>query len=97
LLPSLFDEGMPTVGRVAAATGYTVRTFKRRLNEENASFSRLLEDVRRDLALAALAAGDVKIGEIAGRLGYEQPSSFTRAVHRWTGTSPRGLAGRRRG
>jgi AraC-like DNA-binding protein len=96
LLPSLFDEGMPTVGRVAAATGYSVRTFQRRLDEEHASFSRLLEEVRRDLALAALATGDMKIGDIAGRLGYEQHSSFTRAVHRWTGTSPRGLAGGRR-
>jgi AraC-like DNA-binding protein len=96
LLPSLFDEGMPTVGGVAAATGYSVRTFQRRLDEEHASFSRLLEEVRRDLALAALATGDMKIGDIAGRLGYEQHSSFTRAVHRWTGTSPRGLAGGRR-
>jgi AraC-like DNA-binding protein len=97
LLPSLFDEGMPTVGRVAATTGYSVRTFQRRLDEEHASFSRLLEEVRRDLALTALATGDMKIGDIAGRLGYQQHSSFTRAVHRWTRTSPRGLAeGRRR-
>jgi AraC-like DNA-binding protein len=96
LLPFLFDEGMPTVGRVAAATGYSVRTFQRRLDEEHASFSLLLEEVRRDLALAALATGDMKIGDIAGRLGYDQHSSFTRAVHRWTGTSPRGLAGDRR-
>jgi AraC-like DNA-binding protein len=96
LLPFLFDEGMPTVGRVAAATGYSVRTFQRRLDEEHVSFSLLLEEVRRDLALAALATGDMKIGDIAGRLGYDQHSSFTRAVHRWTGTSPRGLAGGRR-
>jgi AraC-like DNA-binding protein len=96
LLPFLFDEGLPTVGRVAAATGYSVRTFQRRLDEEHVSFSLLLEEVRRDLALAALATGDMKIGDIAGRLGYDQHSSFTRAVHRWTGTSPRGLAGGRR-
>jgi AraC-like DNA-binding protein len=96
LLPSLFDEELPTVGRVAAATGYSIRTFQRRLDEEHASFSLLLEEVRRDLALAALSTGDMKIGDIAGQLGYEQHSSFTRAVHRWTGTSPRGLAGDRR-
>jgi AraC-like DNA-binding protein len=45
--------------------------------------------VRRDLALAGLAEGGLTACEVATALGYAQQSSLTRAVRRWTGTSPR--------
>jgi AraC-like DNA-binding protein len=95
IMTSMLMDGTPTVARLAAAGGISVRTLQRRLGEQDVSFSVLLEAVRRDQALAALSSGERKVGEIAANLGYVQHSSFTRAVRRWTGTSPRTLAGRR--
>jgi AraC-like DNA-binding protein len=94
IMASMLVDGTPTVERLAAAGGVSVRTLQRRLGEEDASFSGLLREVRRDVALESLSTGERKVGEIAASLGYGQHSSFTRAVRRWTGTSPRTLAGR---
>jgi AraC-like DNA-binding protein len=94
IVASMLADGTPTVERLAAAGGFSVRTLQRRLGEEDASFSGLLDEVRRDLALDALSTSERKVGEIAASLGYGQHSSFTRAVRRWSGTSPRTLAER---
>jgi AraC-like DNA-binding protein len=91
VIAAMLYDGAPTVERVAAAGGFSVRTLQRRLGEEGTSFSRLLEAIRHDLALAGISTGMVPDGELAARLGYEQPSSFSRAVRRWTGSSPKGL------
>jgi AraC-like DNA-binding protein len=91
---AMLADGQPTVERLAAAAGVSVRTLQRRLGEEGTSFSRLLEAVRRDLALAGLAKGGLTAGEVASALGYAQQSSLTRAVRRWTGSSPRRMAGK---
>jgi AraC-like DNA-binding protein len=94
IVASMLADGTPMVERLAAAAGLSVRTLQRRLGEEDASFSGLLDEVRRDLALDALSTSERKVSEIAASLGYEQHSSFTRAVRRWSGTSPRTLAER---
>jgi AraC-like DNA-binding protein len=94
ILTSMLDDAAPTVERLASAAGLSVRSLQRRLGEEGASFSSLLAEVRRDLALEALSTSERKVGEIAASLGYGQHSSFTRAVRRWSGTSPRTLAER---
>jgi AraC-like DNA-binding protein len=97
VLASMLTQGTPTVERLSAAAGFSVRTLQRRLQAEGHSFSGLLESVRREMALADLAAGGHSMGEIAGILGYGQPSSLTRAVRRWTGAPPRAFARRDKG
>jgi AraC-like DNA-binding protein len=94
VIAAMLLDGTPTVERVAAAGGFSVRTLQRRLRDEGAPFSQLLGEVRQDLALAGLSSGGATAGELAASLGYGQPSSFSRAVRRWTGASPRSL-GRR--
>jgi AraC-like DNA-binding protein len=89
---AMLAEGVPTVGRLAAAAGTSVRTLQRRLAAEGTTFAQLLEAVRRDRALSGLAEGGRTAGEIATGLGYGQQSSLTRAVRRWTGTPPRSIA-----
>jgi AraC-like DNA-binding protein len=94
VIAGMLLDGTPTVERVAAAGHFSVRTLQRRLGGEGTTFLRLLEEVRQDIALEGLSAGRTSACELAARLGYGQPSSFSRAVRRWTGSSPRTL-GRR--
>lgn len=89
VIAGMLKDGVPTVERLSAAAGLSVRTMQRRLHREGTSFSGLLDEVRRDLAITDLVSGDQSIGEIAGILGYGAPSSMTRAVRRWTGVPPR--------
>jgi AraC-like DNA-binding protein len=71
-------------GRLAMSS----RTFKRKLEEQETSYSKLLEELRRSQATELLRS-ELSIAEIAARLGYSDAANFTRAFRRWTGQSPR--------
>ena len=73
---------------VAGALNMSVRTFQRRLNEEKTSYKRLLQDVRRELALRYIDDESLSITEISYLLGFSEPSSFARVFKRWTGQAP---------
>jgi AraC-like DNA-binding protein len=51
--------------------------------------------VREAVALELLRNGQSTISEIADRLGFADPSQFTRAVRRWTGVAPSEVRKRR--
>jgi AraC-like DNA-binding protein len=65
------------------------RTLQRRLNRQGISFWTLVEQSRFQIAGALLRETDLKIQEIAARLGYSTPGAFTRAFTRWAGQPPR--------
>lgn len=92
VMEAMMLEDTPTVERIAATAGLSVRTLQRRLGEERTTFSGLLDDVRRNLALSALAGCPPSAGQIARELGYCHQSSLTRAVRRWTGMPPTVIA-----
>jgi AraC-like DNA-binding protein len=73
---------------VARDLAMSVATLRRRLDEEGTSFSRIVDDARRDLAQAFLRDRRLTIGEIAGRLGFSHAPAFYGAFRRWTGTTP---------
>lgn len=89
VLGDMLEAGVPTVQRFATAAGMSVRGLQRRLETEGTTFSALLQDVRRDIALDKLQSDPIRIGEISAILGYASQSGLTRAVRRWTGTTPR--------
>jgi AraC-like DNA-binding protein len=66
----------------------TVRTLQRRLRAEKTGYKQILDDVRRELAVDYVSEPDLSIKEITYMLGFSEPSNFTRAFKRWTGTSP---------
>jgi AraC-like DNA-binding protein len=74
----LMPAGRASIGQIAQAVGMNVRTLQRRLAAEDAEFSLLLNEVRRDLAVRYLANPTYSKTEIARLLGYGQLSSFTR-------------------
>jgi AraC-like DNA-binding protein len=64
------------------------RTLQRQLADEGTSFKAELEQVRAQMAIAALRDRSVPIDEVAFLLGYAEPSSFYRSFRRWTGRTP---------
>jgi AraC-like DNA-binding protein len=73
---------------VARAFALSSRTLQRQLKSENVTFQCVLNETREALAQHYLAQGRLTVAEIAFLLGYEDPSSFYRAFHSWTGQTP---------
>ena len=49
---------------------------------------KILDELREELAHHYLSATDYTSAEISFLLGYEEPNSFFRAFHAWTGQTP---------
>ena len=79
----------PTIDNTARRVGMPVRTLQRRLKESGLSYSELVEQTRYELACRLLDMPGAKMAAVAKALGYNDPSSFSRAFRRWTGMSPR--------
>jgi AraC-like DNA-binding protein len=87
----LLPHGKASLEGVARQLAVSPRTLARRLSEEGTSFSLVLEGLRNDLAARYLADKEFGIAQIAWLLGYEEPSTFSRAFKRWTGKTPRDM------
>lgn len=74
----LLPMGRATIEQIAQTQGMNVRTLQRRLEEGGATFSELINEVRRDLVVRYLENPGYSLGRIADMLGYSMPSSFTR-------------------
>ena len=92
-IAAMMGSGAVSVAHVAAAAGTTPRTLQRRLAAYDLSFSDLLDETRREVALTLLTQSPLPAAEVAARLGYANASALTRAVRRWTGKTPRALRG----
>ena len=86
---TMLPGGRPDLWRTAEELGVSVRTLQRRLGEEQSSFSRVLDELRRDLSSELLTDRKLSISEVAFMLGYSEPSAFQRAYRRWFGVSAR--------
>lgn len=78
----------PSLEGVCQELGLSRRTLQRRLKEHGLEYSTLVEDVRRELALAYIKDSGYSMTEISLLVGYTESASFTRAFRRWTGQSP---------
>lgn len=74
---------------VASSLGLSAKKLQRLLSHEGTSFSAILDDVRRAMAMRLLSDTDAPISRIAGLLAYSTSGPFTLAFKRWTGVSPR--------
>lgn len=81
-------QGEPSQEKIAEALHMSPRTFQRKLAEEGTSYTELLSDTRRDLALSYVCDAGYSLGEITYLLGFSDASSFNRAFKRWTGQAP---------
>jgi AraC-like DNA-binding protein len=78
----------PNIEDIADALHISSRTLQRRLQDEGASFQRVLEKARHQLARHYLNNSVLELNEAAYLLGYEDSSSFVRAFRTWEGIPP---------
>jgi AraC-like DNA-binding protein len=79
---------MPSGDDVAARLSVSPQTLRRWLASYGTSLREVRDAVLRDAAIMSLVDGDEPIGDLALRLGFSEPSAFTRAFRRWTGNPP---------
>lgn len=87
-LLELLPVGSSTVESVSDRLGTTPRTLQRRLRAEGRSFQSILNETRESLAKHYLGRSEISSTEISFLLGFENPNSFFRAFHSWTGVTP---------
>lgn len=87
-------EGFPPIEVIAADLRLPLSTIQRELHYDGLSYTTLVENTRRDLALSYVRQRQLSFSEIAFLVGYSELSAFSRAVRRWTGHSPRALRAR---
>jgi AraC-like DNA-binding protein len=87
-LLELLPAGRADAAAVARRLALSSRTLQRRLASEGITFQGVLDRTRLALAHHYLDRPDVTVAEVAFLLGYDEPSSFYRAFHRWSGTTP---------
>lgn len=93
VLMEALPAGQPDIATVARRLGTSPRTLQRKLGAEGQSFQGLLRSLRARLSRHYLETTRHSSGEIALLLGYDDPNSFTRAFHDWTGTTPEAYRG----
>jgi AraC-like DNA-binding protein len=85
----LLPMGRATVEQVAQKLGLNVRTLQRQLEGDGATFSELINSVRRELADRYVRSGQHSLRHVAELLGYSTQTSFTRWFKSEFGVAPR--------
>ncbi len=84
----LLPMGRATIEQIAQALGMNVRTLQRRLEDDGANFSDLINEVRRDLVQRYMNNPSYSLARIGDLLGYSMASSFTRWFTAQFGATP---------
>ena len=79
----------PSIEVAAEASGVSIRTLQRYLKSQSTSYSKLLDQVRLDVAMKLLADPKNSITDVTTELGYANIAHFSRAFKRLAGISPR--------
>lgn len=88
LVRSKMPSGRIGITNIADDLEISVRSLQRILEQEGNDYKNLIETLRMDLAENYLINSNLTMIQVAQRLGYSQPSSFSRWFKRATGHSP---------
>ena len=83
-----FMGQIPSIESMATRFNITVRSFQRKLEEENVSYRVLCNELGKDFAASLLSNQNVTVKEVAATLGYSNARAFQRAFKSWTGQTP---------
>ena len=88
LRPFVGECGL-SVNRAAEICRMKPRAMSRLLATHGTNLTKIINDMKRDVALEELENSDRSVLDIATSLGYGDPTSFARSFKKWTGASPR--------
>ena len=88
VLASRLKGVVPTLSEIARELAMSDRNLQRALRNDGTSYQKLLDRVRRDLAMSHLSNPGTSAAQVGFLLGFSEPSAFHRAFRRWTGAVP---------
>jgi AraC-like DNA-binding protein len=92
----MLPHGKAHKQNIAKMLAMSTRTLSRKLSEEGTTFEKVLDELRRRLALQYTKVAGISLSQIAWLLGYEGSTSFNHAFVRWTGRSPSAVRSEKR-
>jgi AraC-like DNA-binding protein len=81
-------DSLPSFEDLAGQLHMSVRTLRRRLDDEGISYQQIKDDVRRDTACGLLTGTGKSVSDIADEVGFSDASAFHRSFRKWTGMAP---------
>ena len=78
----------PKLGVIASRLSMGTRTLRRRLKGLDTSYQKILDDVKKELAIEYLQSTNLSVQEISDLLGYSEVTNFRRAFVKWVELSP---------
>lgn len=96
-LKQWLDLALPeqlSLEELASRLQISTRSLQRQLAQQQTSYSRLLEEVRKNRAISLLCHSRYSAQEVGLRLGYQDAPSFQRAFRHWFGLPPGEFRGR---
>lgn len=87
-LRALPAAAWPDADTLAHRLNVAPATLRRRLKQEGHSCQSIKDELRRDLAIAALQDPGRSVADVAAAVGFAEPSAFHRAFRKWTGMRP---------
>jgi AraC-like DNA-binding protein len=87
LRPHLHEIGL-TADKAATICGYNRRRLSRELREQGTTISSEIAKLRAQKASQDLVGTDHRVADIAQKVGFTDPTVFSRAFKNWTGQSP---------
>ncbi len=88
LFKALLKEKNSNIETIARQLALTTRNLQLKLKAENTSFRKILDGVRKEIAVSYLKEVNASICEIALLLNFADQSAFQHAFKRWTGKTP---------
>jgi AraC-like DNA-binding protein len=78
----------PKLDQIADKLFIGTRTLRRRLRGLGTSYQKILDDVKKELAVEYLQTTSLSVQEISDLLGYSEVTNFRRAFVKWVSLSP---------
>jgi AraC-like DNA-binding protein len=79
---------IPTMAVAARELGMSVRSLRRRLDEEGVSYRALVQATLEEAAILALKTPGRSVQDAAFAVGFADATAFHRAFKQWTGVTP---------
>ncbi len=74
--------------KTAQKMGMSARNLQLKLKQEGQTFSKIKDQVRKEVAISFLKNSNESICDIAFLLNFSEQSAFTKAFKQWSGKTP---------